>query len=941
MNTTNISDFRTSVKEYVQNTGQSQKALAAALNIDHTYLSQKLTGSKKLTHQDAKNIVKVLVEWEAIASVNEVVNLLQLAGCSDFSANDWGKTPLNTLTKPKEKSEQKEQTTPISIPTVRTNSIAHNLPSPLNAFMGRTEEVDRIKKLLLTPTARILTLTGPGGTGKTRLALEIARNLLPFFSDGVFFVDLASVRSEIELLDAVKTTLSIQSSAQISDYEAIKNFVCNKRLLLVLDNFEQLVEQDSSIIVSDFLKAAPELKVLITSRALLRIYGEQVYPVPTLTVPNPCQLEHLQIEDAISQYPAVELFIERARAANPRFTITNRSTLLDIVEICRRLDGLPLGIELAAARARVMTPKDILSNFERMSELASLNRDTPLRHYTLASTIEWSYALLSPEAKQVFEQLGVFAASFSAKDLTDIVVVPGADSEETLLDLVDNSLVTEIQSGEQKQFRLLETIKQWCINKLRTDGTFDDVQGRHANYYLRLVGWAESDLFSANYQQVLAVLSEKIDDIRNSLAWFLEQNQWLHIMKMAGILGRFWEKQGSFAEARYWLGIVVRYVEENAPGLLLEQLTVSKVVQMHALIFLRRGDYDQAKKYYLQSLEGYQHFGYKQGIADVLKSLGVTNFYQADYHSAAEYYEKALDLYRELSNIAGEADVLNNLAALRDIEGSYNEATSLFERSLALRQQLGNKQSVADSLNNLGVRAYAQFDYKRAQELLNESFLIYKELDSKQGQILVLSNIAESYLEQGNYLEAEKYYNDVLKLGEEIDTKELILIALIGLGRVFFKLKQYKKSKEHYQKAEILAENMGAKAQLADVYAGLGQIVARTGWREGLEYYRRSFEICDHYFLSMTTNFEHIIGIKTDAKLYKRATVLIGFLDTLQNSSEYNPTEVTKKEQMRLRDRCLEELGETAYNSSYARGATLDLESAISFAISTDSEGDN
>src|SRR3989440_1927590 len=494
----NVGTFSESIQEYLRASGYSEKELAVALGLHPKVLSRKLNGSGNahLTHLEVQSIITTLADWRAITTQDEVLHLLELAQVEPtiFSSDEWQTPPLSKLT------AKRTQSIPSSDSSTFTSTMRHNLPALTTRLIGREWAVERLRQLLGRDEVRLVTLVGSGGSGKTRLALQVASELVGAFTQGVWFVALAGVSDPAQVPMSIIQALNITPMPGLPPVQSLITYLRNKQLLLLLDNFEQVGE--ATAVVDEMLAAVPGLKVLVTSRVVLHLYGEHKFSVPPLDVPD----TSIVLETTeLAQYEAVQLFVERAQAVVPDFALTTENGTV-IAQICARVDGLPLALELAAARVNVLPPALLLERLSRarLPLLTRGARNLPSRQQTLRNTILWSYDLLSSVEQAWFPRLGVFTGSWSLEAAEAMMQglaadLGGAPDSGSLLDmlaqLVDNSLLIRLPVvGGQARFTMLETLREYALERLTAQGEFERLRDWHACYYLRIAEAAEIGL---------------------------------------------------------------------------------------------------------------------------------------------------------------------------------------------------------------------------------------------------------------------------------------------------------------------------------------------------------------------------------------------------------------------------------------------------------------
>jgi predicted ATPase len=615
--------------------------------------------------------------------------------------------------------------------------LAGALPAPATPLLGREREAAAVEDLVVREGARLVTLTGPGGVGKSRLAVEAARRLGPGFADGVRFVELASVSSADMVTAAVATGLGLTTTGDklITD---LQSYLRARRLLLVLDNFEQVV--GAAPLLAGLLGAAPGVVVLVTSRVVLRLSGEHEFPVPPLPVPpagsspDPEQLQ---------RYASVSLFVERARAAAPGFELTGGNTEA-VAEICRRLDGLPLAIELAAARVRLLPPQALLPRLgQQLSLLTGGARDLPERQQTLKNTLDWSYGLLSASEQALFARLGVFAGPFSLPSAEAV----GADSPdpgqakgpgpvlETLGSLVDSSLVRADTRGGEPRFALLETIREYALERLAAGGDWVQAHDRHAGYFLALAEPAAAEFAGPGQLAWLDRLEAEHDDLLAAMSWLVDQGPPEQALRLFSATWRFWWLRGHAAEfAR--LGEQIVASSERLPP---HQRAIA--LSAAGFILISKGDQAKAETLFEQNLPLYRQVSDKLGVVLTATVLGVLGYLAAlrrDYPRATDRLGQSHALLREvrdddltgydrLQRLLTVALVDNFLGQVRLSQGDNDGAARLFTDGLTVARRAQDPISLLISLYDLALTSQAQGDLAGAAGLLKEGLALAAE----------------------------------------------------------------------------------------------------------------------------------------------------------------------------------------------------------------------
>jgi predicted ATPase/class 3 adenylate cyclase/Tfp pilus assembly protein PilF len=697
---------------------------------------------------------------------------------------------------------------PADFAPLRSLSAApHNLPIQLTSFVGREQDLDDLRQRLLRKDVRLLTLIGTAGTGKTRLAMQVAEDTLAEFPRGVFFVPLAPLTDPERMLSAIGDAVGVKEVQGQPLLQTLIDALQAKGMLLVLDNFEHVVQQARQ--VGDLLSACASLKILVTSREVLHVAGEQVFAVSAMDVPD---LQQPLSMERVSHCDAVQLFVERARAAKPSFSLTHENAAA-IAEICAQLDGLPLAIELAAARVQLLPPDALLVRLsltydQRQTLLTGTGSDRPERHQTLRSAIDWSYGLLRPSEQRMFRRLAIFSGGFTLEAAESICATDPELSLQVLdgvASLIDKSLLRQAEEvAREPRYRMLETIREYALVQLQAAGELDATYASLADFGVALAERAEPELTGPEQVAWLDRLESEHDNVRAALQWCSVPDAIDTTLRLAGALWRFWSTRGYVGEGLRWLDMAV--VSPNATP----DPVLAKALNGAANLAREQGDYPKAAALHNRGLAISREHVDRRGTAEALNNLGLIALYQGQPDAAQHYCEEGLALFREANDQGGVAAALNNLGNVARERGESDLAAGLHKESLALRRALGDKRGVALSLNNLANVVLNQGDYWRAAGLHQESLALRRELGDRAGVATSLNNLGNAARVQGDARAARGYYEESLLVRRELGDKRRVAAALINLGIVERELGQRDRS------ATLLRESLVLRRELGD-----------------------------------------------------------------------------------------------------------------------------
>jgi predicted ATPase len=586
--------------------------------------------------------------------------------------------------------------------------------------------------------------------------------MIEHFPDGVFFVALAAITDPGLVTSTIAQSLGIPETPGRPILDSLKDYLQNKSLLLLLDNFEQVIS--AAPFVAELLAACIELKILVTSREGLHISGGREYLVPPLALPD---LTQLPPPESLSQYAAVELFSQRAQAVKPDFRITSDSALA-VAEICYRLDGLPLAIELAAARIKLLRPPAMLVRLERRLEfLTGGARDLPARQQTLRNAIAWSYDLLDENEQKLFQRISVFVGGCTLEAVEEVAGDHPAHVSilDRLESLLDKSLLREVEgTNGEPRFMILETLREFGLEQLEASGERDKIQHRHANFFLALAEQAEARLESAGQVQWMNRMEQEHDNLRAALEWCnTAQATAETCMRLAGALGLFWEVRGYFSEGRERLAALL--LTDLAQG---RTAARARLLARAAELAYRQSDYPATTSFAGESLAIYRDVGDKQGIASALIKLGNAATEVGDYATATGFLEEALKIWRELEDKHGTARALISLGWVALRPGNHPLAKERLVEALALSRELGDTRSIGFELSGLGEVALRQGDTMRATQLVEESLELRRQLGNKWGVGVSLGILGWVAMREGNWNRAIARLSESLEVRREI-----------------------------------------------------------------------------------------------------------------------------------------------------------------------------
>jgi len=802
----------------------------------------------------------------------------------DISFRDLGERRLKDVIEPIRlyqvlSKELREEFPPLKTLDARPN----NLPIQLTSFIGREKELKDVKDKLRQN--RLLTLTGTGGSGKSRLSLQAGADLIDDFENGVWFVELATVSDPEFLTSEIINALGIKEEPKKTPEETLTDHLKDKEILIILDNCEHLISACADL-TERLLTSCPKLKIIATSREALNCAGEQIFKIPALTHPDPNSKD---TPEQLTQYESVRLFIERALSVNPKFRVNNENAPA-LAEVCSRLDGIPLAIELAAARTKVLSVEKIYERLDDRFNLLTGGKRTALpRQQTLRALIDWSYDLLTENEKILWSRLSVFSGGWTleaAEEICSDEIINKNNIIDLLSELSEKSIINYNESRER--YNILESIKQYGREKLENE---NEIFLKHLDHFLELAQKAETELNGSDPKLWLDIIEADHNNFIFSIEWSLSNENIEKGAVIATAFEQFWKIRGHYSTGiRLYENILQNQGElsKAIKGKLLLRIGVFKIQQ---------GDYEQTKIYCEESLSIGKEIGDKKVIAGSKNTLGNIASDQGNFEEAKKYFEESLDTKIEIGDKSGIAITLHNLGLLAFVKGDYEQAKKFNEDSLAIRKEIGDKHGISFSLQNLGHLALEKGYHEQAKKYFEESLFIRKEIGDKNGIAYSFNYLGNLANYRGDKELAKKYYEDSLKIFKEIGDKRGIADSHHSQGNLASEKGDFALAKNFFEEEMAIRKEIGDKSGISELMIDFGRILA----------YQRDFELAVKLLSTSEKIIESIEGV-------------------LDKSSRLLKDETKAK----LR----EQLSEEEFNKYWEEGKKLTLEEACQLAVS-------
>jgi len=806
----------------------------------------------------------------------------------------------------------------------------NNLPVQLTSFIGREAEMKRVRDLL--KQTHLLTLTGSGGSGKTRLALQVAADVIDDFANGVWFVELASLSEPALLPQAIMKVFGVKEEPKRSLEDTLCDYLRDKEILIILDNCEHLVDACSKL-TEKLLSNSPKLKIIATSREALRCLGEQTHRTLSLEVPDP---EEENSPERLSQYEAVRLFIERALSVDSTFRV-NIANAPALAQICFHLDGIPLAIELAAARTKVLSVEQIYERLNDRFNLLTGGKRTALpRQQTLRALIDWSYELLSEKEKRLWRRFSVFTGGFDIEAAEEICSDENLKKGvilKLLSNLTEKSIL--IFDGLSERYKMLETIKQYGKELFKSPEEINSIMTKHLSYYLRFAESISQKLRGPEQIKYLDRLESEQGNFQSALKWSLEEINKEEGARLAIALGWFWYIRGYIFTGNKWFEIIL----ENSNGL--TKIVHSNALDLAGSFKQYKSDYEGATKLFEKSLSLREELGDKSGIAISLRHLGGTAGHKGEFEQAKTLFEKSLSLERELGEKAGLCGALNNLGQVETNLGNYEKAGKLIEESLTLSREIGDEYLIYFALRNAGILATCKDEPEKAIDFCEKALSMGRVIGFKFAIHECLVELGEIAVSRGEFERAREYFEESLSLLTDIDNWKDIAYVHIGIGDLEYESGNYETAKLQYEKSLELFRKIGSKHGISIALNNLGKVEyeqseikkARVLVKESL---MLQFELGNK--MEICGCLITLVEISDKENNYKSSVRILGAAESIIASLGIKLKGSELLQYYRTFSALKEKLDEKKFLELFEQGKEMTIEQAVKLALSMDNE---
>jgi predicted ATPase/transcriptional regulator with XRE-family HTH domain len=805
----------------------------------------------------------------------------------------------------------------------RSLEVFNNVPTFFTSFVGRQQEVVAVCSLLMASEVRLLTLYGTGGIGKTRLALEVAAQIRGLFEDGVCFVALAAVRDSEAVLPTLAATLGIEDSASISLEQQVKMVLHDKRLLLLLDTFEHVMSAASFL--EELLAACPQVKVLVTSRQLLQLPAERAFAVPPLSLPD-----HRQplTNASLTQSSAVALFLQRVQSYLPSFKMTEHNARA-IAELCIRLDGLPLALELAAARIKLFSPQALLARLSQDWQILSSElRTTPERHRTLSYTIQWSYDLLTEQEQWLFRHLSIFVGGVSFDTIEAVfgtIIQPASTLLELVTSLLNKSLLQRVKHDHgEPRLVMSEQIRHYALNCLQEQGEREELEHAHASYYLSLVEKTTPSLKNSQQRVWLSKLEGELENLRAALHWLIEHQQTEETLRFCEGFGKFCGLQGYWREEQRWLHAALQLPHQRQ-----QQGIRGRVLRRAGHLAYRLRELTEARVLLEESVACSREAGDLHNLVGALSSLGWVCYRLHEPEQTSQMLYECVEVAYQAEDEWVLANALESLGRWMRYQGKIGEAYALLQRSVAIARAHLDKESLARILSTQVTLEVAQGEMEQAMALAQESFMLAQELGTRPLIALTLDRLGEVALCRGAYQEAKEYFEERIMMAEELGDTPTIASKKLALADIALAEEDFLTAQQLVDEARDLLPQKDTSNDaiiaciLGDMKRMEGDMIqARQWYLEGLHYYKRFGD--KGQVSRCLSGFAHLL---LDRGAFEDAAYLAGAAGSRLGLRDFHPKQ--RIDLQHIQESACSQLGEENFTRIWQQGFNASLEHVL------------